>query len=98
MPRSVCPTGSVASATSHWRFTYQRPRASCVKLPVLTVPSTGRDSHNRKRCPQYVMVSPWSVIYAALKGIHPSDRLRERHLSLIFLNCLRRVTYSVQTC
>ena len=57
----------------------------------------GRDSHRRNRCPQYVTVSSFRRMFAALKGIHPSERLRLRHLSLTFLNWRRRVTYSVHT-
>src|SRR5262245_35618776 len=98
MPSSNVPTGSVASGTSHCRLTYQRPRASWVKLPVFTVPSTGRDSHRRNRCPQYVTLSPSERMYAALNGIQPSERFLLRHFSLIFLNWRRLVTYSVQTC
>ena len=37
-------------------------------------------------------------MYAALQGIHPSERVRLRHVSLLFLHCVRCVTYSVHTC
>ncbi len=38
---------SLRSATLSSRFRYQRPRASCAKLPLRISPSTGRLSHRR---------------------------------------------------
>src|SRR3990167_4482121 len=36
MPISADPRGRPGSSTSHWKFTYQWPHASCVKLPVFS--------------------------------------------------------------
>ena len=39
------------SSTSHWRLTYHQPRASCVKLPVLTVRRWGETARDRSAVP-----------------------------------------------